>query len=68
MRALACLLCCALPAQAMRYGQRPTPPAPSVQTPLYIANGGPDLMQPSEYVPRASSREYRIQVARTRGL
>ena len=68
MRALACLLCCALPAQAMRYGQYPTPPTPSVPTSLYIANGGHDLMAPSEYVPSASSREYRIQVARTRGL
>ena len=68
MRALACLLCCALPAQAMRYGQYPTPPTPSVPTSLYIANGGHDVMAPSEYVPSASSREYRIQVARTRGL
>ena len=67
MRALACLLCCALPAQAMRYGQWPTPPTPSVRTDLYIANGGHDLMPPSDYVPRASSREYRIQVALTRG-
>ena len=68
MRALACLLCCALPAQAMRYGQYPTPPTPSVPTDLYIANGGHDLMAPSQYVPAASSREYRLQVARTRGL
>ena len=68
MRALACLLCCALPAQAMRYGQYPTPPTPSVPTPLYIAGGAADGMAPSQYVPAASSREYRLQVARTRGL
>ena len=66
MRALACLLCSALSAQAMRYGQRPTPPTPSGETELYIH--GDFRLAPSRYVTDPRSKTYRIQVARTRGL